>query len=329
MDLIHRLMLLYSSRCLMRTSVLMSNIILAQQLNNLLIGLGGAFLAMMAIVTAITLKETGLGGAMKTFARRSFLAASSSLVVCALVGVVCMSMISAGNGEGPLGDDAVFHVACSFVFFCIFGLLECLNTLGLLLLEGEEDDAIIKRYHEEFTGQKKPKEPKATESIIGRLRRFLLGHSMFTRSGIFQKGQYASGLALRFFLVLTSLFAIGSVVLYARAQQASIPGRFWWIVGPPIALTLFAASYTLWRRDENKTMEVSPIPPTVSIKSLATCILLILFFQGWFHPLVPGWVTVMINLTLILFTAISTHFTMNGPILYASILLDSRKNKRQ
>lgn len=305
----------------------MDKVILAQQFNNLLIGLGGAFLAMMAIVTAIHVKETGPGAEMKNFARRDFLAASSSLVVCALVGVVCMSMISAGSSIAPLKDDAAFHVACSFLFLCTFGLLECLNTLGLLLLVGDEDETIIEGASKTPIMKRIPRLRVLIRKLAFSAFRFFSGRAKLTRLNPFQRGQFIFGAVLRFFLILSCLFSLGSAHLYAQDHRSEVP--FWpqLVYIGPFLLASYAAWETFRRRRKLGNMEVSPIPPTVSVKSVATCLLLALFFQGWFGLATPGWVTIMLNLTLVLFAAVSTHFTMNRPILHVRVLAKGAKKE--
>lgn len=293
--------------------------LLAQQLCSLLIGLGGAFLAMMAIVTTLPQKEHGLAGQMKAFARRDFLASASSLVLCALAGVVCMSSVSAEFL--PIGSETevFFHVACVFIYLCCFGLLECFNSLGLILTVDDEDDIV---------------RPRVTErSETFRLGSLLRGETNIVDLWQLREAHSAAALALRLFLLVSCLFAVGTSWRFGQVDGFGSRLPFQLFVMGPILLSGSAFLVTTSRRKRLANMEVSPIPPTVSLQAISTSTVLALFFHSWFVPALPVWLIVSLCLTLVLFTAASTHFTMGRPMLYARLIWSenppNRKNKQK
>lgn len=253
-----------------------SLISLAQQLNALLIGLGGAFLAMIAIVTALSSEQTQGKSKVKFRARKDFLQSGICLVICALAGILCMGAIAANAVPTVPGGEMVgsfprevllFEIALVFVYLCCIGLLESLRFLEIVL----------------------------TDEI--------------------EKGPSLTRLAQWVFLALLSINASGSVIFHFRNGYLNTPVPVLVFIGGPIVIAAFSALITYGMRKAQPEKSISPVPPSANLQVLCTGLTLVLFYQAMhFKPLPAEFITFNC-LTMVLGVAVSSLFTANRPVL--------------
>lgn len=257
-----------------------SLISLAQQLNALLIGLGGAFLAMIAIVTALSSEQMQGKSKVKYRAKKDFLQAGICLVICALAGILCMGAIAAN--AIPIGPDGemvgsfpreilLFDISLVFVYLCCIGLLESLRFLEIVL------------------------------------------------SDEIEKGLSLSRLAQWVFLMLLCINAAGSIYFHCRNGYLAGPLPVLVFIGGPIAVALLSALATQGRRETDLKMPIAPVPPSANLQVLCTGLTLALFYQALHFKPFPAEIVMPFCLTMILGVAVSSLFTANRPILQAEM----------
>lgn len=257
-----------------------SLISLAQQLNALLIGLGGAFLAMIAIVTALSSEQTQGKSKVKFRAKKDFLQSGICLVICALAGILCMGAIAANAIPSiPEGEVVgsfprailLFDIALVFVYLCCIGLLESLRFLEIVL------------------------------------------------SDEIEKGPSLTRLAQWLFLALLCINASGSIFFHLRTGYLNAPVPVLMFIGGPVAIAVLSALGTHGRRETNLNMPIAPVPPSANLQVLCTGLTLALFYQALHFKPLPAEVVMPVCLTMILGVAVSSLFTANRPILQAEM----------
>ncbi len=277
---------------------------LAQQLNALLIGLGGAFLAMLAIVAALP-GETNLAvDGPQQRARRDFFQTGICLVVCALVGVLCLGVLASDavpqNLPSMIGlvprEQLLFDIALVFVYFCCIGLLESLKFLEIVVggIRTRSSAHVV-----ENTG------------FLSYLK-FILVELCSKSSGVTRRIQIV-------FLLLLCLHCLHSYWQNFNLGYLGPKDHFWLSAGIPLLAAVIGFVGTCFRRWKNISMRAASVPPSSNLLMWFTGFTAVVFYVFLYSEILLVELIYGLNLTLVFCLAVSSLFTSERPFLGAKM----------